>query len=109
MSVYRTDSSSSAESQKCLSAVGDKKRLTLRNRGSLSTQRARISKRSLSAVDFLCGTVRRGGGWRDVGQDDVSARFTMGTTTALSRQAVINGAVIKPAKHEADGFRWLEG
>lgn len=33
----------------------------------------------------------------------------MGTTTALFRQAVINGAVIKPAKHEADGFRWLEG
>jgi hypothetical protein len=30
---------------------------------------------------------------------------TMGTTTALSRQAVINGAVIKPGKHRADGFR----
>lgn len=44
----------------------------------------------------------------DVGQD-VSVRLTMGTTTALSTQAVINGAVIKPAKHEADGFRWLEG
>ena len=50
---------------------------------------------------------KRGEG--DVGQDDVSVPFTMGTTTALSRQAVINGAVIKPAKHEADGFRWLEG
>lgn len=32
---------------------------------------------------------------------------TMGTTTALSRQAVINGAVIKPGKHRADGFRGL--
>lgn len=47
-------------------------------------------------------------GW-DIGQDKVPVPLTMGTTTALSRQAVINGAMIKPAKHEADGFRWLEG
>lgn len=45
----------------------------------------------------------------DIGQDDVPVRFTMGTTTALSRQAVINGAAIKPTKLEADGFHWLEG
>jgi len=44
--------------------------------------------------------VRRG----DVGHDGIPADSTMGTTTALSRQAVINGAVIKPGKHRPDGL-----
>ena len=65
-----------------------------------------MSKRSRLRSIFSTGVFEQNG---NVGQDDVPARFTMGTTTALSRQAVINGAVIKPAKHEADGFRWLEG
>lgn len=34
-----------------------------------------------------------------MGHDGIPVGCTMGTTTALSRQAVINGAVIKPGKH----------
>ena len=65
----------------------------------------KISKNSLWMRSIFCvGPFDEA----DVGQD-VSVQLTMGTTTALSTQAVINGAVIKPAEHEADGFRWLEG
>lgn len=43
----------------------------------------------------------------DVGHDGIPVGRTMGTTTALSRQAVINGAVIKPAQ-ERRGW-WAPG
>lgn len=76
-------------------------------RPSSIARRQKTSKtfRTWSIFSSVAAIRAQGG---NVGQD-VPARFTMGTTTALSRQAVINGAVIKPAKHEADGFRWLEG